>query len=195
MVIALTGGICCGKSTVLNIIKKLGYEVYDVDKIAHDLLKNEEIKNKIKNQISKTVFQKDLINRDALSKIVFSDKEKLKILNSILHPKIIDKMIQIINEAKQNNKTIIIEVPLLYELHLEKYFDASILVYVDKKTQLNRIISRDKKTKIQAINILNSQMDIELKKSLTNYIIENYNIDCLYENIKKVLERVKNGDK
>lgn len=187
MVIALTGGICCGKTTVLNLLIEMGYIVYNADDIAHEVLKMEKVKQKI----SATLF---CYTREQLSKVVFNDANKRKILNDITHPLIIQKMLDIIkNVAKE--KIVFFEVPLLYELNLEKYFDKVIVIYVDRYTQIKRLMIRNNKSETEAINILNSQMDIEEKKKKTEYILENFEIKDLKKNLIDLLERIKDENK
>ena len=101
-------------------------------------------------------------------------------------------MLKIIEENKEKSEITFIEVPLLYELNLQKYFDKVILIYVDRLTQIERIMLRDKKTKKEAINILNTQIDIEEKKKKTKYVLLNYDLDKLETNLKSLIERIKN---
>ena len=192
MVIALTGGICCGKSTVLKALENFGYRIYDVDNIAHEVSNEKDIACRIKQEISATVFCYNKIDRKKLAKIVFNDEDKRKKLNEIVHPRIIYKMLKIIEENKEKSEITFIEVPLLYELNLQKYFDKVILIYVDRLTQIERIMLRDKKTKKEAINILNTQIDIEEKKKKTKYVLLNYDLDKLETNLKSLIERIKN---
>ncbi|WP_156286045.1 dephospho-CoA kinase [Oceanivirga salmonicida] len=185
MIYGLTGGIATGKSTILNELKKRNIKVVDLDNISHELLENKEIKNEILKKISKNILTTDnKIDRKKLSSIVFSDKDKLEILNNIMHKKIINQMINIIKNNKDD--ILVIEVPLLFELNLEKYFDKIILAYAPRQLQLERILKRDKKTIKEAENILNSQFDIEIKKEKSDIIIDSSNsIEKLREQIEK----------
>lgn len=194
MVIAITGGICCGKTTVLNILKELNYEVLNVDDISHKVLEQDEVKEEIKQKISTTVFCYDKIDRKKLGAIVFSDKKKLKILNEIMHKKIITLMLKEIKKVEKN-KLVFFEVPLLYELNLEKYFAAVILIYTNRQTQIERLMKRDLKNKEQAEAILSKQIDIEEKKKRSKYIIENMDISKIKGQIKDILERIKYENK
>lgn len=191
MVIALTGGICCGKSTVLRALKERGYRVYDVDDIAHDVLDEKDIACKIKQEISTTVFCYNKIDRKKLAKIIFEDDDKRKKLNEIVHPRIVTKMIEIIEKNKKKEDITFFEVPLLYELNLQKHFDEVILIYVDRLTQIERIMTRDNKSKKEAINILNTQIDIEEKKKMAKHVLSNYNLKNLENNLNILIERIK----
>ncbi|MBE2989190.1 dephospho-CoA kinase [Sneathia sp. DSM 16630] len=191
MVIGITGGICCGKTTVLSVLKKLNFKVFNVDDISHDLLNEDEVKEEIKEKISKDVFCDNMIDRKKLASLIFSDEKKRKALNKIMHKRIIACMIDII--SKQKEGLTFIEVPLLYELNLEKYFDKIILIYVSRKEQIKRIMKRDCTTEIKAKDMLLSQIDIEEKKKLSKYVIENtHSIERLEKDIKEMVERIKN---
>lgn len=172
MIYGLTGSIASGKSTILNIFKNLGYEVIELDKIGHSLLFNEDIKKEILEKIDfKILNEKNEIDRKKLGKIVFSDKNKLEILNKIMHKNILEIMENKINYSKENNIDLIVEVPLLFELNLQNKFDKIILAYVDEKIQLNRIMKRDNKTEKEAKNVINSQMPQKEKIKKSDIII------------------------
>ena len=125
MIIGLTGSIAVGKSKVLEILKDLSYKTVNMDDISHEVLNYDDIRSKIASMISVDVVINNKVDRKKLSSIVFNDKKKLEILNNIIHGKIIEEMINIINNNKE--EILIIEVPLLFELNLEKYFDKIII--------------------------------------------------------------------
>lgn len=110
-----------------------------------------------------------------------------------MHPLIIKVMKEQTEKLKKDNKIIVADVPLLFEIHLEKEFDITVLVYADKETQIKRIMKRDKRTLEQAEDIINSQMDIEEKKKKSNYIIyNNGDFEKLTEETEKFLKSLKN---
>lgn len=176
MVIGLTGGIASGKSSILNIFKKLGYTTLELDKIAHELLLDENVKNEILFRIDKNILDENKkIDRKKLGDIVFLDDSKLKILNEIIHKRVIDIMDAKIFYSKQNNIDLIVEFPLLFELNMEYKFDKTILAYVDKKTQIQRIKLRDNKTGAIAKKIIESQLKNSEKKKRANILINTKN--------------------
>ncbi|WP_068268321.1 dephospho-CoA kinase [Caviibacter abscessus] len=190
MIIGLTGSIGVGKSKVLEILKELSYDTLDLDSISHKLLKQDDIKKKLCDNFSYNILTDNEIDRKKLREIVFEDKEKIKILNSIMHPKIISEMKKYI----ENNKSdiLIIEVPLLFELKLEKYFDKILLVYADPNIQLKRIMERNNINKKDALNLINAQIDIREKAKKTKYIIFNEtNMKDLKNNVLKVMGNIK----
>ncbi len=192
MVIGLTGGIGTGKSTVARRLIEKGYPVIDTDIISKEVIEREEIIIKINEEIGDVLDYNGKINRKKLGQIVFKDKKKLNVLNSIMHPIILNEMRKQINEKSKLHNIIIVDVPLLFEINIEKEFDLILLVYSTKEIQLKRIMERDNRTKEEALNIINSQMDLELKKKKSDYILKNNNtLKDLYEEIDNVLEKLE----
>ena len=192
MVIGLTGGIGTGKSTVARRLIEKGYPVIDTDIISKEIIEKEEIIIKINEELGDVLDYNGKINRKKLGQIVFKDKKKLNVLNSIMHPIILNEMRKQINEKSKLHNIIIVDVPLLFEIIIEKDFDLILLVYSTKEIQLKRIMERDNRTKEEALNIINSQMDLELKKKKSDYILKNNNtLKDLYEEIDNVLEKLE----
>ena len=178
MVIGLTGGIGTGKSTVSRILKERGYEVIDLDVIAHEVIRFPQVIEKIVENFGKEILENnnsenDIISREKLGKIIFRNKEKRLILNSIMHPEILHSMREKILKYKKENKIIFVEIQLLFEVQWEKEFDSILLVSADEKTQIQRVLKRDNRTYEEALNIINSQMSLDEKKKKSDFIIEN----------------------
>ena len=192
MVIGLTGGIGTGKSTVARRLIEKGYPVIDTDIISKEIIEKEEIIIKINEELGDVLDYNGKINRKKLGQIVFKDKKKLNVLNSIMHPIILNEMRKQINEKNKLHNIIIVDVPLLFEINIEKEFDLILLVYSTKEIQLKRIMERDNRTKEESLNIINSQMDLELKNKKSDYILKNNNtLKDLYEEIDNVLEKLE----
>lgn len=193
MIVGLTGGIASGKSTVSNILKSFGIYIADADKIAKDLGNSEDVIKEIQEKISQDILDdKNNIDRVKLKNIVFSDKSKLEVLNSIFHPKIKDELKKIkLNSSK--NDIIIFDVPLLFETDIYKMCDKNILVYVDEEIQIERLILRDKITRELAKKIIDSQMSLEEKKLKSDILIENNGtIVELEEKVEIVYKKILN---
>ena len=194
MIIAITGGIGCGKTTALEYIKSKSYIVYDADKISHNILEQKEVKKEINDKISKEVFFNNDINmgidRKKLGKIVFFDEKKLKILNGIVQARILQKMQEYIINTKKE-EIVFFEVSVLFEMKLEKFFDKIIVIYSDKDTQIKRVRKRDNLETEDILNILDKQIDIEEKKRKADIVIENMgDIDKFKKNIDKILGEI-----
>ena len=199
MVIGLTGGIGTGKSTVSQILREKKFPVIDLDTISHEVIKIPKVIEKIVENFGKEVLENSgnfenennaiRISREKLGKIIFENKEKRLLLNSIMHPEILHVMREQISKYKKNNKIIFVEIQLLFEVQWEKEFDYILLISAKKSTQIRRILERDKRSEIDALNIINSQLSLDEKKKRSNFVIENDgNIEELKEKIDKFLE-------
>lgn len=175
-VIGLTGGIASGKSTVSTMLRELGAAVIDVDLVGRDVVsKGEAAYNKIIENFGKDILMEDgSINRKKLGNIVFSDHEKLKLLNQITHPEIIKKVNEIIAELeKENKKVAVVDAAILIEMGLHKYVDSVWLVVVDNETQLERLMERDKLSCCDALNRIHSQITNEQRMKYADVVIDN----------------------
>lgn len=199
MVIGLTGGIGTGKTTVSKKLRERGYPVIDLDNISREVIKYPKVINKLVQNFGKEILlEEDVaisereISRKKLGKIVFKDEKKINILNSIMHPPILKKMREEIKEAEKKYAVVFVEVQLLFEINLEQEFDMTVLVYSDRKTQLKRVSERDGRDEEEVLNILDSQMDIEIKRKKSSYIIENnLDLENLDREIDKFIEKLE----
>ncbi|MGL5964633.1 MAG: dephospho-CoA kinase [Fusobacteriaceae bacterium] len=195
MIMGLTGGIASGKSTASRILKEIGYKIYDADIIAHEALKQESCKKKIKKEFGEIVFDKTgEVNRKILREIAFSDKDNLRKLNSIVHP-IVIKEFEKIKENSVSEKIIIFDIPLLFEAKLEYLCDKIVLIYTKREIQIKRVIERDKNSQDLAEKIIDSQESLENKKLKSDYCIENSkNIFELKKELILLFEKIKKAD-
>ena len=193
-IIGLTGSIATGKSTAARIIRDLGYQVIDADKVAHELMEKDELNyNAIVGSFGGQILDgTGNIDRLLLGNIVFSDIDKLNLLNTLTHHNIFRKIEDIIENSKEN--IIFIELPILFELKLRGELSLPIeeswLIYVNYEKQLDRLIRRNNLTIEQAKDRIDSQMDIEKKRELADVIIYNDgDISHLEDQIKKRLDK------
>ena len=183
MVIGLTGGIGTGKSTVSQILREKKFPVIDLDIVSHEVIKFPEVIKKIVENFGKEVLENSSnfenknneikVSREKLGKIIFENREKRLLLNSIMHPEILRAMKEKISRYKKNNKIIFVEIQLLFEVQWEKEFDYILLISAKKSTQIRRILERDNRSKNDALNIINSQMPLDEKKERSDFVIEN----------------------
>ncbi|HOH89304.1 MAG TPA: dephospho-CoA kinase [Bacillota bacterium] len=193
MVIGLTGGIASGKSTVSAKLKELGAAVIDADLLARDVVRKGEIAyNKIVQCFGEDILLPGGdIDRKKLGNIVFSDKEKLALLNSITHPEIINRMKERIQELKaEGAKVIVVDAAILIEMGLHKYVDSVWVLSVDRETQLKRLVERDKFNYREAENRINSQFTNEVRKKYADVVIDN---SKPIEEVEKRLEELWNN--
>ncbi len=192
MVVGLTGGIACGKTTIAKRFVELGAEVIDVDAIGHNLLKNDpSVYKKIVEEFGCDILnEKGEIDRSKLGQIVFSDYEKLKILNQIVHPPLIEITKEMIAKliAEDKNRIVLVDAALLIELGLTYMVDKVILAYADENTQIQRLIQRGMSYE-EAYKRINSQMPSSEKKHFADFIIYT---DCSLEETIDQVDRVWN---
>ena len=197
VVIGLTGGIGTGKSTVSQILKEKNFPVIDLDKISHEVIKFPKVVEKIVENFGKEVLEYTntgnwIISREKLGRVIFGNREKRLILNSVMHPEILRIMREKILECKKENKIIFVEIQLLFEVQWEKEFDYILLVSAEKETQIKRILSRDNRSKEEALSIINSQMSLDEKKKRSDYVIENDgNIQDLEKKVDDFLKKIE----
>lgn len=193
MIIGITGSIACGKSTVSNYLKSKGYTVIDADKIGHEALDDDYVKEKLILAFGNEILEDNKINRQKLGELVFGNSSNLNVLNSIIHPEIRKKILEKID--KNNDKELIfIDVALLFEAKFDDLVDKIIVVYVDKNTQLTRLMKRNSISKKEALSRIVSQMSPTEKAKLGDYTVNN-NLDVIntYEQVDKVLSELKKG--
>ena len=168
--IVLTGSIATGKSSTAGILKKMGFEIIDADSIAHEILNEQH--QKVSEIFGESIVQKGIVNRKALGAIVFSDKQKRKSLEQLLHP-LIYKRIKVLSEQLDNKEVpYLIDIPLFFESN--RYpIEKSLVVYTPLKIQLKRLMQRDKTQNIDAQKRIATQISIEEKVKRASYVIDN----------------------
>jgi len=169
--IALTGGIGTGKSSASAILSLFGFRVIDADKIAHSVLDSKA--NEIAQIFGKEFILSDgKVDRKRLGKIVFADKELRRELESILHPSIREEIEKASLEQERLGKPYLIDIPLFFERG-NYPIDRVITVYAPKELQIERIMKRDSLSKDEALQRIDAQMDIEEKRKLATWVIDN----------------------
>jgi dephospho-CoA kinase len=192
--VGLTGSIGTGKSTVAKIFEKLGAYVIDADKVVHQLFENEDVKEEIVSTFGKSILDNQgKIDKKKLAQIIFTDKEKKKKLENILHPKVRQKIQEFIEDVykKDKNAVVVAEIPLLIETGMYKNYDKVLVVYAPKDLQLKRLLEKGF-SEDEAKRRINSQMDIEEKLKYADIIIENTSsLKELEEKVKDIYENLK----
>ncbi len=186
--IALTGGIATGKSTVASLFMLHGFLTIDADKIAHKLLDANTIA--IVDMFGDKYINNGKVVRKELGNLIFNNLEEKKKLENFLHPLIKQEIIKEALIFEEQKKPYLIDIPLFFE---NKNYNIvnSVVVYISKQLQLERLIKRDKCSKEDALSRINNQMDIEEKKVQATFIIDNtkdlINLQNEVERVKKLL--------
>lgn len=183
MILGLTGGIASGKSTVSKKLKELGNYIIDADKISKEVSDSFEMLEKLKENFGLGVINNGHLDRQKLRKIIFENEEKRELLNNIMHPAIVKKILEEIENNKEEN-LIILDIPLLYETGLEYLCDKVLVVCTDESIQVERVKARDGIDGTLAKKIIDSQMSLMKKVKKGDMYIENNG--KLEELLKKV---------
>ena len=186
--IALTGGIATGKSTVCNLLKLHGFLTIDADKIAHRLLDRHHAE--IAQMFGQEFVKDGVVLRKELGKIIFSnEKEKLK-LEAFIHPLIKDEIIKEAVIFEKQQKPYFIDIPLFFE-KMHYPIPKSLVVYTPKELQIQRLMQRDRISEEEAHIKISNQMDIDKKKELPDFVIDNStNLKNLQKEVERIIEEI-----
>jgi len=182
--IALTGGIATGKSTVCNLLRLHGFLTIDADVIAHKLL--DQYSGDIANMFGAQYVKEGKVQRKELGKIIFTDESQKKKLEAFIHPLIKDDIVKEAAIFEKANKPYLIDIPLFFET-MNYDIDKSLVVYTPSDIQCQRLMKRDKIEESEARVKMSNQMDIEKKKSLADFCIDN---STTLKNLQNEIERV-----
>lgn len=186
MVVGITGGIGSGKSTVTDYFKELtNIVIYVADDEAKKLMTHsKKLKEAIKNEFGEESYNGNQLNRAYLSNLVFQNKEKLNVLNAIVHPVVKQHFHEFINAHK--NKIIIYENAILFETGSSEFCDFIITVFADFEERIQRVMQRDGTTKKEVLNRAENQWKDEKKMLLSNYIITNDYTESLKDKVRDI---------
>ncbi|ALC89703.1 dephospho-CoA kinase [Bacillus sp. FJAT-18017] len=176
LTIGLTGGIASGKSTVSRMCMEMGMPVIDADVEARLAVEpGEPAYEKIVSSFGKSILLPDGgIDRPALGSIVFNNEEKRLLLNSFVHPEVRRRMLGKKEDAiKAGARTVILDIPLLFESKLQYMADKTVVVYVDREVQLTRLMERNAFSKEEAESRIGSQMQLSEKAAMADAVINN----------------------
>ncbi len=177
-IVGILGGIGSGKSAVAAEFAKLGCKVIDADRIAHQLLDEPAVKDIIVTSFGSSVLDSaGKLDRGELGEVVFADKEKLSVLNEIIHPAVLRKaeeLIELYNHQSEV-KAIVLDMPLLVEVGWDKRCDRLIFVDCEEKLRAERgkktWIFKENEDKIKIRE--NFQISLDNKAGLSDNVIDN----------------------
>ena len=177
IILGLTGGIACGKSTVARMLKGLGAKVIDADEIAHEAMRpGTTIWKRLIDYFGKGILNNDSsINRTKLGKIVFAEAKKRQKLEEIVHPaviKTIKKKIKELSTVNGQRSTIVIDAPLLMEANLASLVDKLVVISAGRRTQVRRLKKSGLRMS-EAVLRIDSQLSLKKKIKLADYVIRN----------------------
>lgn len=187
--IGLTGGIGSGKSTVAKVFESLGVPVYKADDEAKKLMATDpQLIDLIKKHFSEEVYKEGKLDKTYLASIVFNNKEKLELLNSLVHPFTIEDGKSWMN--RQQTPYAIKEAALIFESGSQGEFDFIVGVYAPETLRIHRTIQRDKTDKEQVRLRMQNQIKEEIKMKLCDEVLINNEQELLVPQIIALHEKL-----
>ncbi|MFH2144009.1 MAG: dephospho-CoA kinase [Bacteroidota bacterium] len=185
--LGITGGIGSGKTIVCEVFSKLNIPVFNADNVSKSLLNTSGIiKKQLINNFGRDIYDNNnQLNKSKLSDIIFANKEKLQLVNSIVHPIVIENF----NVWKTNYSGcsfVIIESAILFENKLKNLTDKNLLVYSSEETRIKRIVKRDNLSRKKIQTIMKNQLSDDIKKNKADIIIYNNDNDMIIPQILDV---------
>lgn len=191
MIIGLTGGIGSGKTTVAKLFETMDCAIYNSDEKAKELYFNTSVKAQVISLLGNASYLNEYeINKDYISRKVFSDTQLLHQLNKIIHPAVKEDFTNF--QSKFSPETLIIkETALLFETGIYKELDYSILVTAPVFVKIERVIKRSNVTKEDVEKRMLTQWTDERKSPLANFIIVNDNNQALIPQVLQIIKKLK----
>lgn len=186
--IGITGGIGSGKTFICTLFEALGIPVYNADEEAKKLMNTDaRIKQKLIEQFGEATYKDGFLDRAFLASMIFSDKKKLELVNSIVHPIVIQEAKDWAN--RQTTRYSLKEAALLFESGSYKELDYTILVTAPMDVRIQRVIARDAVTEQQVRERINKQLSDEEKLPLADFVIVNDGITPLLPQVWKLHQK------
>ena len=190
-IVGLTGGIGSGKTTVANHLKSLGIPVYNSDEQAKKILYLPETIKSLMATFGISIFSNDMLDKEKLSKLVFNNPNQLILLNEIIHPAVkldFDKWLI----ANSNSPIVIKEAAILFESGSYRDCDVIISISAPQELRIQRVIDRDHLTFEEVMARINNQWTDEMRKNMSNYNIDNQEIENACAQTEKIIKILLN---
>lgn len=173
LLVGLTGGIGCGKTTVLKVFRQMGVPCFVADEMAGKYYDDSAFLQDIRDLFGEAAFYPDgRADKKAIASIVFHDKEKLLALNALVHPRVMKEFADW--TRRQTAPYVVMESAILYEYGLDKELNKIICVYVEQEERLRRLEERDLVSREVLMARMSNQLSAEEKMDRADYVILNY---------------------
>ena len=189
MKVGLSGGIGCGKSTVLGFFREAGWRTVDSDAVVRELLATDaEVQARLRSRWGGVVFADGAVDRGALAKRVFGHEGDLKWLEELLHPLVRESWLASIDQAPDSNW--LVEIPLLFEKRLEIHFDLTVCVSSPPDVVADRMVVRAY-SEAQIEQRRKQQMPLEEKIERADFLISNGgSLEFLKQQTTRLIEQI-----
>ncbi len=190
-IIGVTGGIGSGKSTVSTMFRQFGAEIIDADEISRNVAKKNgsAFFEVVKSFGEEILMENGEIDRKKLGQIVFSDKNKLEVLNEIIHKYVFIEMEKRIRESRA--EIVILDVPLLFSKDFKLKYDYSVGVTANISERIRRVKIRDGLTEDEILARINNQISDKELEEKADFIIENNDYNKTLKSVEQILKIVK----
>ena len=190
-IIGLTGGIGSGKTTLVNYMESLGIPVFIADEEAKKAMQSLHVLEEVKTSFGPAIFENGHLNRQQLASIVFSNPDKLKELNSIIHPEV-KRLFAIWLDQHKTVPFVVYEAAILFESGSYQNCDYIITVTAPLEDRITRVMQRDNCSREQVLQRINAQWTDEERAAKSNFVIDNTNSKSAKNEIDKILKILKN---
>ncbi|MGD9488944.1 MAG: dephospho-CoA kinase [Calditrichaceae bacterium] len=195
LVVGVTGGIGSGQSTVCEFLEKMSCKVINADLKAREVIqKDRNLQRLLKNTFGNGIFMDNgELDRKKLAEIAFKDELNTMKLNHLVHPRMVECLIEDMEKARFSKRypIVIVDAALIYEISIEKFFDYVIVVNAPLNMRQTRVIGRDGMSKRQFMERVNKQIPLEDKVKWADFVINNDgSMEELKERAKEVFQKL-----
>ena len=191
--IGLTGSIGMGKTETGKIFSELGFPIYNADDVVHKLYEpGQKGAEKIKEVFPDSINSDGSVNRESLSAEVLGNVEKIRVLESVIHPLVAEDR-EIFFEENVDSPAVVLDIPLLFETGGEKFVDIVVVVDAPADIQEERVLSRPNMTKEKLEKIIAEQIPNDIKKEKADFVVDtSVSIEDAKLQVINILEKIKN---
>ncbi len=194
LIVGVTGGLGSGQSTVAKLMEKGNAKVISADEMAKQAIaKNKSLQRDLMKVFGDDIFDKGKLNRALLAERAFKDITETRKLNQLVHPRMVENIIDAMEKARFSGRypLIIIDAALIYEISIERNFDAIIVVTASIPNREKRVKERDGMSRQQFRERANKQIPLKDKAAWADFVIENNGtLDELEEKTRQVYKKL-----
>ena len=195
-IIGITGGIASGKSTVTEFLRQQGYKVIDADQVVHELQEpGGRLHQALLSAFGSAILQEDgRLDRPKLGAMIFGNPKLLAQSSQIQNQIIREELARRRDLLAETEAVFFMDIPLLFELDYEAWFDQIWLVDVTEETQLSRLMSRNALSQEEAEKRIAAQLSLNEKRNRVNLIIDNNGLqEATYQQLRDAIQKLERG--